>query len=441
MISAHQAYAIGQILKKANDLEIKEKIEDAINEVKKAVDINPEDGNLYNRLGDLYLKLDQKDESIENFRKGVEAFRRDNFPRNALALGKKILRYDPDGFDMYYTIADLLAELDEKNEAAKYMFEYVEKQAKLEKKEEALNAIDYLKSLDIRDDKVQDRIIECCKMFDQKAEPEKHAKKPATQKPQIDEETAAALLKHAAARREKKVDKIDKFLNEFDGAGTLRQDIGQLDGAVKEVENAVVELRKSMRLDEVAKTLERSLNALSEEQKKALEILSASVGNNLDRLQKSVQEFYQHNDKNTKDMQSVFEKLSKALSSLSTNQASIAKELNANLMKMSGNFNVTTENSLKVVKSILENYKQATDAMIVRLDDTKNANTKLVTANEELVKANDSMKQELGVMSDTLEKFIADQQTKEKIRGRYLIAVVAVISLICGLVFFSVLFK
>ena len=156
---------------------------------------------------------------------------------------------------------------------------------------------------------------------------------------------------------------------------------------------------------------------------------------------KSVQEFYQHNDKNTKDMQSVFEKLSKALSSLSTNQASIAKELNANLMKMSGNFNVTTENSLKVVKSILENYKQATDAMIVRLDDTKNANTKLVTANEELVKANDSMKQELGVMSDTLEKFIADQQTKEKIRGRYLIAVVAVISLICGLVFFSVLFK
>ena len=57
-------------------------------------------------------ELDKKEESIENFRKGVKAFRRDNFPHNALALSKKILRHKTDGFDMYYTIADLLVELD-----------------------------------------------------------------------------------------------------------------------------------------------------------------------------------------------------------------------------------------------------------------------------------------------------------------------------------------
>ena len=165
MISARKAYAIGQILKKANDLEIKGQVQEAIDEVRKAVDINPEDGNLYNRLGDLYLKLEDKDESLENFRKGVEAFRRDNFPRNALALSKKILRNAPDGFDMYYTIADLLVELDEKQDAAKYMFEYIEKQAKQEKEKEILNAIEYLQSLEIRDDRIQDRIAECYKMY------------------------------------------------------------------------------------------------------------------------------------------------------------------------------------------------------------------------------------------------------------------------------------
>jgi Ni,Fe-hydrogenase I large subunit len=249
------------------------------------------------------------------------------------------------------------------------------------------------------------------------------------------------LMKHAAARRENKVDKVDKFLNEFDSTGTLRQDIGQLDGAIKEVQHAVIELRNAMRLDEVANALERSLNALSVEQKKGLETLSASVGKNLDRLQKSVQELDQNNGKNTKGTQLMLERLSKALSSLSTNQAGIAKELNANLIKMSGNFNVTTENSLKVVKSILANYKQATDEMIRRLNDTRDANTKLVAANEELVKSNDSMKQELTLMGDTLSKFITDQETKEKIRTRYLIAVVAIISLIGGLLFFSVVFK
>ncbi len=441
MISARKAYAIGQILKKANDLEIKGKIEDAIDEVRKAVDINPEDGNLYNRLGDFYQKLDQTDEAIDNFRKGVEAFRRDNFPRNALALSKKILRYDPDGFDMYYTIADLLVELDEKQDAAKYMFEYIEKQAKQEKKDEVLNAIEYLKSLDIRDDKIQDRIIDCYKMYGKEDEAEKFVKETASKKRKIDEKTVAALLEQAKAKSEIKTEKIDQFLSEFDGASELREDIGQLDDTVKEVENAVTELRKAIRLDEVVVALDKSLTALSAEQKKAIEQLSESIADNLDRLQKSIKELDQNAGKNTQDMQSNLEKLGKALTSLSTNQASIAKELNANLINLGSNFSTTTENSLKVVKSILANYKQATDEMILRLDDTKDANTKLVEANGKLVSASDNMKQELSAMSETLSEFITSQENKEKKRERYIIGILAIITVICGLFAFSIFFR
>jgi len=441
MISARKAYAIGQILKKANDLEIKGKIEDAIDEVRKAVDINPEDGNLYNRLGDFYQKLDQTDEAIDNFRKGVEAFRRDNFPRNALALSKKILRYDPDGFDMYYTIADLLVELDEKQDAAKYMFEYIEKQAKQEKKDEVLNAIEYLKSLDIRDDRIQDRIIDCYKMYGKEDEAEKFVKETASKKRKIDEKTVAALLEQAKAKSEIKTEKIDQFLSEFDGASELREDIGQLDDTVKEVENAVTELRKAIRLDEVVVALDKSLTALSAEQKKAIEQLSESIADNLDRLQKSIKELDQNAGKNTQDMQSNLEKLGKALTSLSTNQASIAKELNANLINLGSNFNTTTENSLKVVKSILANYKQATDEMILRLDDTKDANTKLVEANGKLVSASENMKQELSAMSETLSEFITSQENKEKKRERYIIGILAIITVICGLFAFSIFFR
>jgi tetratricopeptide (TPR) repeat protein len=452
MISARKGYAIGQILKKANDLEIKGKVEEAIEEVRKAVDINPEDGNLYNRLGDLYLKLDQKDESLDNFRKGVEAFRRDNFPRNALALGKKILRNDPDGFDMYYTIADLLVELDEKPDAAQYMFEYIEKQAKQDRKEEALNAVEYLKTLEIRDDKIQNRIIECYKMLTRANDVDNYVEEAAdekvkTEEPKVeeskkDEKVAAAVIEEETIKRESKTDKkIDKLLREFDGASALREDIGQLDEAVKKVDNAVIGLRKAIRLDAVILALDKSLSALSAEQKKALGELGTSVNENLDRLQKSIRALDQNSEKNTQATMAMIDKLGKALASLSTNQASIAKELNANLVKLGQNFNTTTENSLKVVKSILANYKQATDEMIVRLDDTKDANKKLVEANDKLVTVNDSMKKELSAMGESLSEYIVAQNMKEKKRDRYMLIILAIMSVICGLFVVSIIFK
>jgi tetratricopeptide (TPR) repeat protein len=452
MISARKGYAIGQILKKANDLEIKGKVEEAIEEVRKAVDINPEDGNLYNRLGDLYLKLDQKDESLDNFRKGVEAFRRDNFPRNALALGKKILRNDPDGFDMYYTIADLLVELDEKPDAAQYMFEYIEKQAKQDRKEEALNAVEYLKTLEIRDDKIQDRIIECYKMLtraddvdnyvEEAADEKVKTEEPKAEESKKDEKVTAAVIEEETIKRESKTDKkIDKLLREFDGASALREDIGQLDEAVKKVDNAVIGLRKAIRLDAVILALDKSLSALSAEQKKALGELGTSVNENLDRLQKSIRALDQNSEKNTQATMAMIDKLGKALASLSTNQASIAKELNANLVKLGQNFNTTTENSLKVVKSILANYKQATDEMIVRLDDTKDANKKLVEANDKLVTVNDSMKKELSAMGESLSEYIAAQSMKEKKRDRYMLIILAIMSVICGLFVVSIIVK
>jgi tetratricopeptide (TPR) repeat protein len=441
MISARKAYAVGQILKTANDLEIKGQFDEAIAEVQKAVDINPEDGNLYNRLGDLYLKLDNKEESIGNFRKGVEAFRRDNFPRNALALSKKILRYEPDGFDMYYTIADLLVELDEKQDAARYMFEYIEKKAELDKREEALNAVDYLRSLDIRDDKIQERIIECYKKFGKNEVATKYEKQITTKKPKLDEKAAAAIMERTKMQHEVKTDRIEKFLHEFNGASALREDVNQLDDAVKDVEKAIADMRKAIRLDDVVLVLDKSLSALSVEQKRTIEMLRNAVISNLENLQKSIKTMDQNAGKNTQDLQSSLSILSKALASLSKNQAGIAEGLNENLVKLGNNFDITTENSLKVVKSILTNYKQATDEMILRLDDTKNANDKLVSATEKLVQVNGDMRQNLNAMGESLSQFLTAQDKKEQKRDRNMKILLGILSAICGLFVYSVIFR
>jgi hypothetical protein len=158
-------------------------------------------------------------------------------------------------------------------------------------------------------------------------------------------------------------------------------------------------------------------------------------------LQKSIRALDLSSGKNTRETQAMLEKIGKALGSLSKNQASVAKELSANLVTLGKNFDTTTENSLKVVKSILATYKDATDAMLVRLDDTKDANKKLVEANDKLVAANDSMKTELSAMGESLSQYIAVQGLKEKKRDRYIFAILAIMSVICGLFVFSVVFK
>jgi tetratricopeptide (TPR) repeat protein len=434
MISARKEYAIGQLLKNANDLEIKGNIPQAMDEIRKAIDLNPEDGNLYNRLGDLYLKTGDKKESMDNFRKGVDAFRRDNFLRNALALSKKILRHEPNGFDMYYTIADILVELGEKQDAAGYMFEYIEKQTEQNRTKEVLNAIDYLRSLEVKDDRIEERILEYYNAASKEAatvipEVEKGKKRQKPEQVDVAE----------GPRPEFKLDETDKerkprLVEFFDTTGVSKKDTGQLDESMKSVEQAIVDLRKTIRFDDVVLALEESLGSLSVEQRKAIGNMQQSVTDNLDNIRKSLKELYDGSGRSMKELHGTLDNLNKALSSLSKNQASIAQQQNSNLTDLNMNFRSLTEHSLNMIKSVQDNYKQATEEMCCRLDDTNDANGKLIASTND-------MKQELSKMGDSLSKFIIAQASKEKKRDRYITIILVIISIICGLFVVSLIFK
>jgi len=214
----------------------------------------------------------------------------------------------------------------------------------------------------------------------------------------------------------------------------LRKDIGQLDGSVKGVEQAIVDLREAMRFDEVVLALEKSLGALSAEQRKAIGNMQQSVTDNLDNIRRSLKELYQGSGRSMQELHGTLDNLNKALAGLSKNQASIAQQLNSNLTDLNLNFRSMTEHSLNIVKSVQKDYKQATDEMCCRLDDTKDANGKLVTSTND-------MKQELSKMGDSLSKFVIAQASKEKKRDRYITIILVIISIICGLFVVSLIFK
>jgi tetratricopeptide (TPR) repeat protein len=435
MISARKEYAIGQLLKNANDLEIKGKVPQAMDEVRKAIDLNPEDGNLYNRLGDLYLKIGKKKESMENFRKGVEAFRRDNFLRNALALSKKILRHEPSGFDMYYTIADILVELGEKQDAAKYMFEYIEKQNEQGGTKEVLNAIDYLRGLEVKDDRIEERILDYYNAVTKEGtvatlEIEKSRKKPKPEQIDVAEGPRAEVKKLEEVEKDKKTGPVEVI----DNTRALRKDIDRLDESVKGIEQAIGDLREAVSFDDVVFGLEKSLGALSAEQRKAIGDMQRSITDNLDNIRGSLKELGQGSDRSMQELHEMLDNLNKALASLSKNQANIAQQLSSNLVDLNVNFKSLNEHSLNTVKSVQEEYRRATEEMCCRLDDTKDANGKLV------VSTND-MKKELGKMGDQLSKFVIAEAAKEKKRDRYITIILVIISVIAGLFVVSLFLK
>ncbi len=426
MISARKEYAIGQLLKKANDLEIKNKITEAAEQVKKAIEINPGDGNLYNRLGDLFLKTGNKEESVKHFRKGVEAFRRENFPRNALALGKKILRHDPSGFDMYYTIADVLVELDEKQDAAEYMFEYIEKQREHERTKEVLNALEYVKTLELKDEKIEQRIAE----YRAAVTGEKAAEVPkaagAKERPVLKESASTGAPGAGRVQAAPVTQPKAGAAPLSDGSVGLRKDIDQLAGSVKKVESAVGGLQEAVRSNEAALAVEGSLKAMAAEQKKTFASIRESLGDEMNQLERSVRELRQNADKNAQDLQRMLDNLGKALASLSKNQASTAQQLSTSIAGLDSSIKSMTEQTIGMIKSVQDEYKCVTEKMCDHLDDTKDASSKLNVSAKE-------MKTELGGMGDSLSKFIVALAAKEKRHDLFLKIILGIVALICGL--------
>jgi tetratricopeptide (TPR) repeat protein len=65
------------------------------------------DGNVYNLVGDLYLRKNDRKKAIESFKKAAEIFKDDGFILKAIALYKKILNISPKEVDVILALAEL----------------------------------------------------------------------------------------------------------------------------------------------------------------------------------------------------------------------------------------------------------------------------------------------------------------------------------------------
>jgi tetratricopeptide (TPR) repeat protein len=88
------------------------KIPAAITEYCKIVDDDPDDFTTLNMLGDLYVRVGEKQEAISSFTRIAEHYRKQDFGLKAIAMYKKIDRLRPHDAELAYTLATLYAQQD-----------------------------------------------------------------------------------------------------------------------------------------------------------------------------------------------------------------------------------------------------------------------------------------------------------------------------------------
>lgn len=96
-----------KVLKDAEKLVQKGKLDQAIREYEKILKRYPNDTTIINRVGDLYGRIGQVQRSIELYEEIADHFTSDGFVTKAIAILKKIQRLDPQRLDIFERLAAL----------------------------------------------------------------------------------------------------------------------------------------------------------------------------------------------------------------------------------------------------------------------------------------------------------------------------------------------
>ncbi len=108
-----------KILGKAQKLIQQGKLNKAIEEYQKIVDIDPSDVRTFLKIGDLNAKLGNIEAASDTYKKVAQHYAKDGFFLKAIAVFKQILKLDPGVINVYLRLAELYNQLGLNSEAMK----------------------------------------------------------------------------------------------------------------------------------------------------------------------------------------------------------------------------------------------------------------------------------------------------------------------------------
>ena len=99
------------------------------------------DLSLYNRIGDLYLKINDTQAAVRHYERAVDLYADQGFFNNAIALCGKVLRVNPGRTQTYLKLAQLHARKNVVIEAKRNLLEFIERMNAQGQLDEAFGAV------------------------------------------------------------------------------------------------------------------------------------------------------------------------------------------------------------------------------------------------------------------------------------------------------------
>ena len=119
-------------------------INDAIDFYTKLAAENPENSVILNTLGDLYVKAGDRAKALNYYRQAMEILEKNTNYQNAIAIGKKILRYVGKNPETLVKIAKLYTKIGDYREAIRYVLLIEPEEVDLDHAEEVTGLIEFL---------------------------------------------------------------------------------------------------------------------------------------------------------------------------------------------------------------------------------------------------------------------------------------------------------
>ncbi len=134
----------------------------ALNEWKKLALESPNDGTVHNSIGDLQLRRNAKPDAITAYLQAAKSFRDEGAPLKAIAAYKKVLKIDPNRYDIYRFLGDLNAERGLLSSAVADYLTLAKAYLKDKKNKEALETYRVIVTHDPANLDAQERVAELC---------------------------------------------------------------------------------------------------------------------------------------------------------------------------------------------------------------------------------------------------------------------------------------
>jgi tetratricopeptide (TPR) repeat protein len=136
---------VDKLKKKAAEFEQKKQFDKALEVylqiISYAEDKDERDVTVYNRVGDLYLRLNKADQAVNYYEQAVDLYTDGGYLNNAIALCNKILRHAPARHQIYYKLGKISAKKGFNSDAKKNFLEYADRMHRAGKDTDAFKAL------------------------------------------------------------------------------------------------------------------------------------------------------------------------------------------------------------------------------------------------------------------------------------------------------------